>query len=72
MANWTFVCQPFAGPDIKFFAETGVRGVFEEGPGLAEGDGSDLEELKDYVMAELLWDPSLDPDQVIDIRCLYM
>ena len=40
--------------------------MFEEGPGLAEGDGSDLEELKDYVMAELLWDPSLDPDQVID------
>ena len=42
--------------------------MFEEGPGLAEGDGSDLEELKDYVMAELLWDPSLDPDQVI-LKC---
>ena len=44
--------------------------MFEEGPGLAEGDGSDLEELKDYVMAELLWDPSLDPDQVIGIHHL--
>ena len=38
------------GPDIQFFASHGVRGVFEEGPGMAEGDGSDLEELKDYVM----------------------
>ena len=53
------------GPDIQFFAAHGVRGVFEEGPGMAEGDGSDLEELKDYVMAEMLWDPSLDPDQLI-------
>ena len=37
------------GKDIQFFAAHGVHGVFEEGPGIAGGDGSDLEELKDYV-----------------------
>lgn len=53
------------GPNIRWFAQHGVRGVFEEGPGLIQGDGSDLEELKDYLMAEMLWDPTLDPDDLI-------
>ena len=53
------------GPNIKFFADHGVAGVFEEGPGMIVGDGSDLEELKDYVMASMLWDPTLDPDTLI-------
>lgn len=39
--------------------------MFEEGPGLIQGDGSDLEELKDYLMAEMLWDPTLDPEALI-------
>ena len=43
------------GPNIQFFAAHGVRGVFEEGPGVHTGDGTDMEELKDYVMAEMLW-----------------
>eukprot|EP01051_Picozoa_sp_SAG22_P024904 SAG22_NODE_7124_length_773_cov_1.053412_2_plen_113_part_00 len=37
------------GPNIQFFAAHGVRGVFEEGPGVHTGDGTDMEELKDYV-----------------------
>lgn len=53
------------GPNIDFFHAHGVRGVFEEGPGIQPGDGTDLEELKDYVMAEKLWDPSLDHDVLI-------
>jgi hypothetical protein len=36
-----------------------------EGPGANQGDTTDLEELKDFVMAELLWDPTLDPDALI-------
>ena len=52
-------------PNIKWFAAHGVKGVFEEGPGVGPGDGTDLEELKDYVMANMLWDVSLDPDQLI-------
>ena len=53
------------GPNIDFFQAHGVRGVFEEGPGMGPGDGTDLEELKDYVMAEKLWDPSLDHEVLI-------
>lgn len=54
------------GPNIDFFKAHGVRGIFEEGPGLGPGDGTDLEELKDYVMAEKMWDPSLDHDVLIE------
>ena len=45
-------------------AAHGVCGVFEECGGVA-GDGTDMEELKNYVMAEMLWNPSLDPDTLI-------
>eukprot|EP01052_Picozoa_sp_SAG31_P009791 SAG31_NODE_523_length_14545_cov_4.805067_8_plen_384_part_00 len=53
------------GPNIKYFAAHGTTGVFEEGPGINAGDGTDLEELKDFLMSELLWDASLDPDTLI-------
>eukprot|EP01048_Picozoa_sp_COSAG05_P020253 COSAG05_NODE_3393_length_2090_cov_1.195379_3_plen_224_part_00 len=36
------------GPNVDFFAAHGVRGIFEEGPGMGPGDGTDMEELKDY------------------------
>jgi hypothetical protein len=36
------------GPNVDFFAAHGVRGIFQEGPGMGPGDGTDLEELKDY------------------------
>ena len=42
-----------------------LKGVFEEGPGVGPGDGTELEELKDYVMSEMLWDVSLEPDVLI-------
>jgi hypothetical protein len=54
------------GPNIQFLANNSVRGVFEEGSGVTSGDGPELEELKDYVMASLLWDPSRDPATLID------
>ena len=94
------------GPNIQWWAAHGVRGVFQEGPGLIQGDvshlrhnppvpagsrphayealpaafsrshrdsdlaldllqGSDLEELKDYIMGEMLWDPTNDPAVLI-------
>jgi hypothetical protein len=28
------------GPNVQFFAEHGVKGVFEEGPGVHTGDGT--------------------------------
>jgi hypothetical protein len=62
--EFRFVLQVL-GPNIRFFADHGVRGVFEEGPGVHVGDGTDLEELKDYVMAEMLWDPTLNPEALV-------
>ena len=53
------------GPNTQFFAQHGVMGMFQEGPGQGAGDGTDMEELKDYVMASMLWDPTLDPDTLI-------
>jgi len=53
------------GPNTQFFSQHGVKGIFQEGPGVGVGDGTDMEELKDYIMATLLWDPSLDPDTLI-------
>ena len=32
---------------------------------MAPGDGTDMEELKDWVMSEMMWDPTLDPDVLI-------
>jgi hypothetical protein len=61
----TFPNYYVLGPNVEFFAAHGVAGVFQEGPGMGAGDGTDMEELKDYVMAEMMWDPTLDSDALI-------
>lgn len=60
--------QPFPnwfvlGPNIRYFLAHGVKGLFEEGAYC--GPGGDLNELKDYVMARLMWDPTLDDKAVV-------
>ena len=42
-------------PNAVFFAQHGVRGLFEEGA--YQGPGAELAELKDFLMAAALWDP---------------
>ena len=54
------------GPNVKFFAQHGVRGVFEEGASVTAGDGADMAELKNYVLAEMLWNPDQDPNALIE------
>ncbi len=46
-------------PDMQFFAEHHVRGVFSQGN---KWGGADLEELRCYLMTHLLWDPWCDTD----------
>eukprot|EP01051_Picozoa_sp_SAG22_P019457 SAG22_NODE_3597_length_1625_cov_1.144168_1_plen_485_part_01 len=46
------------GEDLRFFQALGVGGVYEEGDGYA--GGSDLAELKTYLLGKLLWDPQQD------------
>ena len=48
-------------PDLRFFAENGVTAVFEQG---SDGPGpiADLADLRAWLTAKLLWDPSQDAD----------
>lgn len=50
--------------DIPLFKRHGVVGVFYEGD-YAPGGGGDMAELKSYLIARLLWNPALDPNQII-------
>eukprot|EP01052_Picozoa_sp_SAG31_P026716 SAG31_NODE_2443_length_5682_cov_3.662428_3_plen_155_part_00 len=74
LCSWNYVTafnayiQPFPnwyvlGPNIKYFADHGVRGIFEEGS--YGTPGGDMDALKDYVMGRMLWDVALDPDDLI-------
>jgi len=52
------------GPNVKFFVNHGVKGVFEQGA--YHSYGSEMAELRGWVLAKLLWDPGRDPDALID------
>jgi hypothetical protein len=51
------------GPNIKTMAAQGATGVFSQGNWW--NTISDCEELKVWVIAHMLWDPSRDPDVLI-------
>lgn len=51
------------GPNVRFFAEHGVRGVFQEGT--YGSVGGDMSPLKGYVLSRMLWDPTTDDDALI-------
>lgn len=66
---WTYVTDfchyltpfpnlPPLADDLRFFIEHGVKGVFMQGNGTSLG--GDMAELKAYLMARLMWDPTLD------------
>jgi len=71
---WDYVVQftnyvsPFPNfhvlqPNIQLFRDHGVKLMFQQGSGNSR---SDLSELKQYVIAKLLWDPDRDVDALID------
>ncbi|ULQ56148.1 DUF4838 domain-containing protein [Flavihumibacter rivuli] len=49
-------------PNYKYLQEKGVKGVFAQGSG---ADHSDLAELKAYLIARLLWQPSVLVDSIV-------
>jgi hypothetical protein len=49
---------------VKFFVGNGVKGLFEQGN--RHSRGGDFAVLKQWVLAQLLWDPSLDGRKLID------
>ncbi|MBN1806293.1 MAG: DUF4838 domain-containing protein [Sedimentisphaerales bacterium] len=52
------------GPNIKFFVNHNVKGIFEQGAYTT--NGAEMAELRAWVLAKLLWNPKLDGQQLID------
>ncbi len=63
VTNFAHYVQPFPnyrvmGPDLRFFADHGVKGVFDEGA--YQSSGADMMELRAWLLAQLLYDPKQD------------
>lgn len=52
------------GPNVRFFANHGVKGLFEQGA--YQSHGSEMAELRAWVLAQLLWNPDQDDGKLID------
>ena len=52
------------GPNIRFFVENHVDGVFEQGS--TGTPGAEFAELRAWMLAKLLWDPKLDDAKLMD------
>jgi hypothetical protein len=51
------------GPNVRFFARHSVRGLFEQGA--YQSHGSEMAELRAWVLAQLLWNPEQDDRALI-------
>jgi hypothetical protein len=51
------------GPNVKFFVNNNVKGIFEQGA--YQSYGSEMAELRAWVLAKLLWDPTRDGQKLI-------
>lgn len=51
-------------PNIQFFIENGVTGIYEEANYFSKG--GEFAELRTYIIAKTLWDPTYDTDKAID------
>jgi len=70
VTNFSHYLLPFPdfdelAADIPMYGKNGVVGIFLEGD-YAEGGGGENAELRSYVMARLLWNPSLDVNKIIN------
>ncbi len=70
VTNFSHYLMPFPNfnaikKDIQFYRNQGVSGLFCQGDS-QEGGGGEWAELRSYVLAKLLWNPTIDVDAVID------
>ncbi len=68
--NFANYQQPFPNfdalqPNVQFFVDHGVKGLFEQGNYSGGGNG-ELGPLRAYVLAKLLWNPTTDPQRHIN------
>jgi len=75
--NFAHYQQPFPNfdalqPNVRFFVQHGVKGLFEQG-NYSPGGNGELGPLRAYVLAELLWNPDTDGQRHIDefLRAYY-
>jgi hypothetical protein len=52
------------GANVKFFVKHRVKGIFEEAA--RNNAGTEMAELRGWVLAKLMWEPSLDSGKLID------
>lgn len=52
------------GPNVKFFVDHSVKGIFEQGAYTTSG--AEMAELRAWVLAKLLWDPGRNGDQLVN------
>jgi hypothetical protein len=52
------------GPNVKFFVDHNVKGIFEQGAYTT--NGAEMAELRAWVLAKLLWNPNRDAQELID------
>jgi len=62
--NFAHYQQPFPNfdalqPNVRFYVEHRVKGLFEQGNS-SSGGGGELGPLRAYLLAKLLWDPTTD------------
>ena len=67
--NYAHCVMPFPNlyvlkPNIDFFIRNGVTGIYEEANYFSKG--GELAELRTWIMAKTLWDPTYDTDKAID------
>ncbi|HEY0074319.1 MAG TPA: DUF4838 domain-containing protein [Abditibacteriaceae bacterium] len=53
------------GPNLRFFAQNNVVGVFEQGDAYSNGTG-DFPQLRAYLIGKLMWNPQQDENKIID------
>lgn len=52
------------GPNVKFFADHNVTGIFEQGAYTSYG--AEMAELRAWALAKLLWDPTRDGEALVN------
>lgn len=55
---------PVLGPNVQFFADHNVKGLFEQGA--YHTWGAEMMELRAWVLAKMLWNPKLDAAKLTD------
>ena len=70
VVNFAHTLSPFPNfkvlrPNIRYFIEHGVTGIFEEGNNSVRETG-ELNLLRQYCLAKYLWDPDYDEDKAVN------